>query len=186
MLSDNNYTFTGNALTLGGATSMDSPSSGSPNLRWQIPVGLGGDVTVHTSGRQTRIDGALGLGDHTLTLDAEVPLPALTFGLLQEIDRLEPYGSENARPVFLAGGLEIVGEPRLMGSDERHMQFRVRQAGTTLRAVAFGMAERIEELMSGEGRCCLAFTPVINEWQGYRSVELHVVDMQAGMQAKLG
>jgi autotransporter-associated beta strand protein len=71
MLSDNNYTFTGNALTLGGATSMDSPSSGSPNLRWQIPVGLGGDVTVHTSGRQTRIDGALGLGDHTLTLDAD-------------------------------------------------------------------------------------------------------------------
>jgi hypothetical protein len=39
MLSANNYTFTGNALTLAGATSMDSPSSGSPNLRWQIRSG---------------------------------------------------------------------------------------------------------------------------------------------------
>lgn len=120
-----------------------------------------------------------------LVLDGETPLSTLTFGLLQEIDRLEPYGSENAKPVLLAGGLEIVGEPRRMGGGERHMSFRVRQGGTTLRAVAFGMADRLEELMSEQGRCCLAFTPVLNEWQGYRSVELHVVDFQAGPTAKL-
>src|SRR5207248_6834268 len=29
-----------------------------------------------------------------LTLDAEVPLSALTFGLLKDIDRLEPYGAD--------------------------------------------------------------------------------------------
>jgi single-stranded-DNA-specific exonuclease len=120
-----------------------------------------------------------------LVIDAEAPLSALTFGLLDEIDRLEPYGAENPRPVFLAGDLNLVGEPKLMGAGERHMQFRVRQAGTTMRAVAFGMGERIEELRSGDGACCLAFTPVINEWQGYRSVEMHVVDFQAGAQAPL-
>jgi single-stranded-DNA-specific exonuclease len=120
-----------------------------------------------------------------LVLDAEVPLSALTFGLLNEIDRLEPYGSENAKPVFLAGGLEIVGEPRRMGGGERHVQFRVRQGGTTIRAVAFGMADRLEELMCDGGRCCLAFTPVINEWQGYRNVEIHVTDWQPGPTARL-
>jgi single-stranded-DNA-specific exonuclease len=120
-----------------------------------------------------------------LLLDAEVPLSALTFGLLQEIDRLEPYGAENARPVLLAGGLELVGEPKRMGGGERHASFRVRQGSTTLRAVAFGMADRLDELMAGSGRCCLAFTPVLNEWQGYRSVELHVVDFQGGPTARL-
>ena len=121
-----------------------------------------------------------------LVLDAEVPLSALTLGLLGEIDRLEPYGSENRRPVFLAGGLQIVGTPAKMGQGERHFNFRVKQQGTTLRAVAFSMAERIEELMSAAGQCCLAFTPKINEWQGYRRVELQVVDLQAGLAARLG
>jgi single-stranded-DNA-specific exonuclease len=120
-----------------------------------------------------------------LVLDAETPLSALTTGLLTEIDSLEPYGAENAKPVLLAGGLEIVGEPKLMGGGERHMSFRVRQGNVTLRAVAFGMAERLEELLSEDRRCCLAFTPVLNEWQGYRSVEMHVVDFQAGAKANL-
>jgi len=61
----------------------------------------------------------------------------------------------------------------------------VRQNGTTLKAIAFGMGERAEELMSAGGACCLAFTPKINEWQGRTSIDLQVVDLQAGAQARL-
>jgi single-stranded-DNA-specific exonuclease len=127
-----------------------------------------------------------GLPPPRVVLDAEVPLSALTSGLLKEIDRLEPYGCENARPVLLAGGLDVVGEPRRIGGGERHADFRVRQGGATVRAVAFGLGDRLEELMSQQGRCCLAFTPVINDWQGFRRVEMHVVDFQAGPKATLG
>src|SRR5207244_432434 len=102
-----------------------------------------------------------------LTLDAEVPLNALTFGLLREIDRLEPYGAQNPRPKFLAGGLQIVGEPRKIGGGERHLTFRVKQGATALRAVAFGMGDRVEELMSAGGQCCVVFTPRLNEWNGH-------------------
>jgi single-stranded-DNA-specific exonuclease len=121
-----------------------------------------------------------------LVLDAEVPLSVLTYGLLQDLDRLEPYGAANGRPVFLGGGLEVLGTPRRIGNGERHMSFRVRQHDTTMRAIAFGMGERLEELMSAGGRCCLAFTPQVNEWQGYRSIELEVVDFQPGPDARLG
>jgi single-stranded-DNA-specific exonuclease len=120
-----------------------------------------------------------------LVLDAEVPLSALTMGLIGEIDRLEPYGSENGRPLFLAGDLELVGTPRRMGGGERHLNFRVRQNGTVMRAVAWGMGERFDDLVSAGGRCCLAFTPKVNEWQGYRSVELEVADFQPGPRATL-
>ncbi len=122
----------------------------------------------------------------TLTLDAEVPLSALTSGLLAQIDRLEPYGAANPRPKFLAADLEIVGEPKRMGGGERHLSFRVRQGTTALRCVAWGMADRMEELLSGDRCVCLAATPKINEWNGYRSVELEVVDFQAGPVAVLG
>src|SRR5262249_25542859 len=120
-----------------------------------------------------------------LVIDAEVSLNALTAGLIQELDRLEPYGSANRRPLFLAGGLEILGIPRRIGTGERHMSFRVRQGETTMRAIAFGMGDRLDELMSAGGQCCLVFTPRINEWQGYRSVELEVADFQPGARARL-
>jgi single-stranded-DNA-specific exonuclease len=121
-----------------------------------------------------------------LVIDAEVPLSALTPGLLQALAQLEPYGAGNAQPLFLAGGLQVVGEPRRIGGGERHLTFRVRQEGRELRVIAFGMADRAGELMAAGGRCCLVFTPRLNEWQGRRSVELEVRDLQAGAEAQLG
>jgi single-stranded-DNA-specific exonuclease len=121
-----------------------------------------------------------------LALDAELPLSALTPGLLAQIDRLEPYGAQNPRPRFLAAELQVVGEPRRIGGGERHLTFRVRQGATSLRAIAWGMGDRAEELMGATGHCCLAFTPRINEWNGARTVELEVIDFQPGPQARLG
>ena len=120
-----------------------------------------------------------------LTLDAEAPLNMLTPGLVQDLDRLEPYGAENRKPVFLAGGLEVVGEPRRVGTPDNHLSFKVRQFNTTLKAIAFGMADRLDELMADGGACCLAFTPKINEWQGRKGIDLQVVDLQAGAHARL-
>jgi len=121
-----------------------------------------------------------------LTLDAEVPLSALTMGLMNDLDKLEPYGAGNARPKFLASGLKVE-VPRLMGQGEvqRHLSFRARQGGTTIRCVAWNMADRLDELMSADGDCCVAFTPKINDWNGKRSIELQVVDMKPGKTVEL-
>lgn len=120
-----------------------------------------------------------------LTLDAEVPLSALTAKLVESLDGLEPYGVGHARPRFLAAGLNIIEPPRKMGQGERHLSFRVSQGSTTLRAVGWGMAERLDELMSDAGRCSLAFTPKINEWNGFRSVQLEVADFRPGSKPEL-
>jgi single-stranded-DNA-specific exonuclease len=120
-----------------------------------------------------------------LVLDAELPLAALTTGLCNALTDLEPFGAGNPQPLFLAGDVQVVGEPRRVGGGERHLSFRVRQNGRELRSIAFGMADRAEELMSAQGKCCLAFTPRINEWQGRRSVELEIRDLQAGPKAQL-
>jgi single-stranded-DNA-specific exonuclease len=122
---------------------------------------------------------------HRLTIDAEIPLSALTTGVMQAIEQLEPYGSGNPPPLLLADRLQIVGTPRKVGEGERHLSFRVKQNGKELRAIAFGMGDRYDELMSQGGQCCLAFVPRWNEWQGYKSVEIEVKDFQAGPAAKL-
>jgi single-stranded-DNA-specific exonuclease len=120
-----------------------------------------------------------------LVIDAEVPLSALTLGLVEALNQLEPYGAGNAQPLFLAGDLQVVGEPRKVGGGERHLSFRVRQLERELRVIAFGMADRAEELMADGGRCSLVFTPRVNEWQGRRTVELEARDFQPGPQARL-
>jgi single-stranded-DNA-specific exonuclease len=116
-----------------------------------------------------------------LNLDAEVPLAAVTFNLLNDLDKLEPYGAGNPRPKFLAAGLKVEAT-RLIGTGEvqRHMDFRVRQGDTVMRCVAWNMADRMEELMSAGGDCCLAFTPKLNEWKGQRKLELQVIDLKPG------
>ena len=52
-------------------------------------------------------------------------------------------------------------------------------------AVGFNFADRTEELMSAGGECCMVFTPSFNEWQGWRTVQLEMVDFQAGPRAQL-
>lgn len=120
-----------------------------------------------------------------LTLDAEVPLSALTFQVMLALQQLEPYGAGNPTPLLLADRLQVVGEPKRVGNGERHLAFRVRQEGRTIKAIAFGMADRVSELMSAGGQVSLAFTPKLNEWQGFRSIEIEVKDFQAGPDARL-
>jgi single-stranded-DNA-specific exonuclease len=121
-----------------------------------------------------------------LTLDAEVPLAAVSGKLVDLMGRLEPYGAGNPRPVLLAGPVQVMGDPKRVGGGERHLRFRVRQEGASFPAIGFSLGDRIEELMSAEGWCSLAFTPTINEWQGIRTVQLEVRDFQPGKQASLG
>jgi single-stranded-DNA-specific exonuclease len=126
-----------------------------------------------------------GMPTPELVLDDETPLSALTPGLVNDLDRLEPYGAKNRKPLFLAGGLTVEGEPRKVGQGERHLSFRVRQGTTALKAIGWNMAERVGELMSAGGACCLAFTPRRNVWQGRVSVDLEVSDFQPGPRARL-
>ena len=115
-----------------------------------------------------------------LAIEAEVPLMALTYGLLEDLEKLEPYGTGNARPRFLAAGLQIEGTPRRIGQGERHLSFSITQDGMKIRAVAFGFGERLDELMAQGGACSLVFVPKLNEWNGRRTVEMEVIDFQAG------
>lgn len=120
-----------------------------------------------------------------LTLDMEVPLSAITVNLVKTMALLEPFGAGNAKPMLLAGDLQIVGEPNCVGGGERHLSFRVRQGRTEMKAIAWSMADRRDELLSDSGRCCLAFTPKLNEWNGRISVDLEVRDFQPGPKATL-
>ena len=114
----------------------------------------------------------------SLEVDDEVRLEDVTPALARELARLEPHGEGNRPPRLVASHVAPAGRPRLMGKQQNHVSFHVAGAdGPGLRAVAFGRADWYDSIASSR-TVSLAFRPVINEWMGKQSVELHVDDMK--------
>ncbi len=119
-------------------------------------------------------------------VDLEIFLPNLDWRLLQEIDKLAPHGLGNPQPVFASVGMEVSEPPELMGDSGDHLSFRVTQGGVERRVVGFGMGNEISTLdQIPSDQLALAYKPVINEWRGRRSIELHLVDIQDRENLKL-
>jgi single-stranded-DNA-specific exonuclease len=112
-----------------------------------------------------------------LVIDAEIPLGVLTLKVVEEIEKLEPHGISNPRPLLLASDVQVEGQPRPVGDQKKHLQLRLRQGGVVLKAIAWGMAEKGQALMPGT-RCSVVFHPSINEWQSRRDVQLEIKDFE--------
>jgi single-stranded-DNA-specific exonuclease len=109
--------------------------------------------------------------------DGEIRLEDLSPGLLEDLAKLEPHGEGNPEPLLVARGVEVVGEPKLIGREGRHVSFWVRHAGRSYRAVAFGQAAGYETLRSSPS-VSLLFQPRWNEWGGRREIELDVREIR--------
>jgi len=112
-----------------------------------------------------------------LHLDAEVALSDLTEPVVHQILGLGPFGMGNPRPRLATGEVQLKGEPRAVGRGNQHLQFTVSDGQVMLKAIAFGGARFAQPLIDHR-RCRLAFRPIINEFNGRRSVELQVEDVQ--------
>jgi len=111
-----------------------------------------------------------------LRIDGEASLQMLTRQTVEQIESLAPFGHGNSRPVLCANEVRLAGPPKRIGATGRHLSMMFDQHGVKIRAVAFGGGDWEEELSKIEGPLSIAFRPVINNWQGRVSVEIHLDD----------
>lgn len=111
-----------------------------------------------------------------IAIDAEAPLSQLTMKTVQQIEQLAPFGAGNPRPILSASDVQLAEPPRRIGGGERHLSAKLVQHHVTLRSVAFGQGDWAEEMVQANTPMDIAYRPVINEFRGRRSVELHLVD----------
>ncbi|MCZ7648225.1 MAG: DHHA1 domain-containing protein [Planctomycetota bacterium] len=123
-------------------------------------------------------------GDLQASLHVEefVPLNEVTGAFCRDLERLDPCGMGNPRPVLAAQDVRVAGQVKPMGADERHLSFFAAQAGQALRAVGFGMGEHFNKLceLGQAGSFEIAFSPVLNHFRGQTNVELHLRAFRAG------
>ncbi|MCS6949822.1 MAG: single-stranded-DNA-specific exonuclease RecJ [bacterium] len=112
-----------------------------------------------------------------LDIDAEIEPADITSQLVDELERLEPFGHGNPEPLFLTRGLTILGKQRV-GGDGAHWKFIVRgEALPPTGCIAFGMGDYDDRFYVGD-EVDLVCTPQWNEFNGRREIQLKVHDVR--------
>jgi single-stranded-DNA-specific exonuclease len=114
-----------------------------------------------------------------LKIDAEVVLNDLTFTAVRELDGLGPFGSEHRKPIFAATRCELVEPPKKIGGGERHLSLKLRQFNKVMKVIAFGKADWADQIAAANGPISVCFSPGLNSYNGYETVDLHLIDWQA-------
>lgn len=112
-----------------------------------------------------------------LGLDGVLSPAGATRELVEELERVAPFGAGNSEPRFALSGAEVV-KADLVG--ENHVRCILRGAGTgSLKAIAFRAADSAlgAALMSGDGRRIhLAGRLQADNWQGRKGVQFVIED----------
>jgi single-stranded-DNA-specific exonuclease len=111
-----------------------------------------------------------------IVIDAEATLGQLSLEVMKQMEMLAPFGAGNPRPVLFCGGVELDEPARPMGSGDRHLSVKLRQGAKVVRGVAFSSGDWCDELNAVDGPIEIAYRPVINDFRGFRKVEIHLVD----------
>jgi len=112
----------------------------------------------------------------TLVVDGAVELGDLTSELIQELEKLAPFGQGNPEPRLGARGLEVVSS-RIVGNN--HLKLRLKGPdGAALDAIAFKRGSLLGRQVRGGARVAAVFTPRINAWNGKTTVELEIRDIK--------
>ena len=112
-----------------------------------------------------------------LRLDAEVRLGELSLPVVEQIAALGPFGVGNARPRLATDWVDLADEPRCVGRGQEHLQASFVDDGVRLKGIGFGLKRCMEDLKQHR-RCRVAFEPIINEFNGRRSVEMQIIDLE--------
>ena len=107
-------------------------------------------------------------------IDAPLPFPAINLDLYQEVAKMEPFGEGNPKPVFCAGNVRVQSA-RPVGKDGSHLKLFLEQQGVRVGAIAFRRGDLAGQIPSVVD---VAFNLSLNEWNGKRTLELLVLDIQ--------
>ncbi len=103
-----------------------------------------------------------------LQIDHELSFSELNFEFLRWHEMLQPFGSGNPQPIFLAREVEPAVEPRIV--NDKHLVLRLRQCGRFQRAIFFDGA--VEPLPPAPWDIAFQIKP--DEYEGLISLQLHV------------
>lgn len=91
-----------------------------------------------------------------------------------DLQRLQPFGSENPSPIFMMKNVTPSRPPRIVG--QNHLRLSLQVGTQTLPAIGFGMGHLLTIFDSPDLPVNVLFRPSENTWQGQTTLELALID----------
>ncbi len=110
-----------------------------------------------------------------LHLDAQIHFSELTFDFMESLNLLEPFGNENPHPILYCDAMQV-WPPKVVG--KYHLKLFLEQGDRMLEGIAFGLADRREQIRRKNIMLRIAFTPHINLFLNKASIQLQIKDFQ--------
>jgi single-stranded-DNA-specific exonuclease len=113
-----------------------------------------------------------GLRDHIskLRIDGALSLSDLTDTLVNELELLSPFGIGNPEPIFIAKSVGVTSQRLLK---DKHLSLKLNDNNHSCDAIWFNPKEQ----QKVPNKIDVVFTPEYNEWNGKKSIQLRVRDI---------
>jgi len=111
-----------------------------------------------------------------LELECEVRPEDLNFETSGKLSKFEPFGNGNPEPMLMLKNVQITSV-KPVGKNNEHLQFPVLLGDKKFQAIAFRFGEHLDKITS-DRNYDIAFNLEVNEWQGYKKLQLRVVDLK--------
>lgn len=112
----------------------------------------------------------------TLAIDAVFPISQITGRTYAEIAKLEPFGQENSRPIFLSRNICLVEEDR-MGKGEEHLKLKLKDEDKVITAVGFNLGKGLPRLDKSRN-IDMVYSLELDNWRGVETIRLELLDME--------
>jgi single-stranded-DNA-specific exonuclease len=116
----------------------------------------------------------------TINIDAEFDVDKLhritNDKYMAELERLEPFGMGNARPLFVTRNL-TVKEKRAIGQDGSHLRLVLKNGAHTWQAIGFSLGHWADKLNIGQP-VDIVYSLQYNEWNNTRTLQLEIKDLR--------
>lgn len=107
-----------------------------------------------------------------ITIDAKVSIDDVNQRLLENVQKFEPFGLGNPRPVFMMEKMET-SEVRTVGKEGKHLKMKVGEIDT----IGFDLGEWVGKL-EDDKKIDLVFTIDEDTWDGRSKIQLKILDLK--------
>jgi single-stranded-DNA-specific exonuclease len=112
-----------------------------------------------------------------LHIDAAAPLSGFKKETVNELQKLEPFGQGNPRPIFATKGVCLAAPPRKVGTGGQHLQLTITDNTAAVRCIGFGFGNLEKKLLDHEF-FNVAYQPQLNNYNRAGNVEFVLEDVQ--------
>ena len=111
-----------------------------------------------------------------IKVDMEIDVNDIDEKLLRIIKQFAPFGPLNRSPVFISRGVIDNGYGRQIGKDKSHLKVSLKTSKGLISGIGFGMGDFFQKINNSKP-FDLCYSIKENEWNGRKSLQLMIVDI---------